>query len=57
MNGASGYNSAVKGYTGPGITWANEMNYGLNHAPGAGSIAGLVDVVQRANTVIWLPLN
>ena len=20
-------------YTGPGITWGNEMNFGVNHAP------------------------
>ena len=24
------------------ITWANEMNFVINHAPGAGSIAGFV---------------
>ena len=31
--------SAVQGNTGPGTTWANEMNFIINHAPGAGSIA------------------
>ena len=29
----------LSGYTGPGMTWANEMNTVINHAPGAGSIA------------------
>ena len=31
-------------YTGPGTTWANEMNFGMNHAPGAGLIARPVDL-------------
>ena len=26
MNGVSGHDSAVEGYTGPGTTWAYEMN-------------------------------
>ena len=30
----------LKGYSGQGITWDNEMNFGMNHAPCAGSIAG-----------------
>ena len=38
--------------TGPGITWANEMNLVMNHAPGAGSIARPVDLQSSA-----LPLN
>ena len=28
-------------YTGP-VTWANEMNFYMNHSPGAGSIAALL---------------
>ena len=28
---------------GPGTTWANEMNFVMKHAPGAGSIAQPVD--------------
>ena len=27
------------GYTGPGTTWANEMNFIMNHVLGAGMIA------------------
>ena len=29
--------SALWGYAGPGTTSANEMNFGMNHVPGAGS--------------------
>ena len=43
MNGVLGHDSALKGYTGPGTTWANEMNFMVNHASGAGSIARPVD--------------
>ena len=39
----------------PGITCANEMNFSMNHAPGAGSIARQVD--QRATTMLQLPPN
>ena len=39
MNVVLGDDSALHGYTGPGTTWANEMNFGIKHAPGAGSIA------------------
>ena len=46
MNGILGHNSALEGYTGPGT---NEMNFNMNHAPRAGSIARPVD--QRATTV------
>ena len=28
--------NGVLGYTGPGAIWANEMNFGMHHAPGAG---------------------
>ena len=34
-----GHNSVLKGYTGPGITWPNEMNFVMNHAPDEGLIA------------------
>ena len=43
MDGVLDHDSALQGYTGPGITWANEINFVMNHAPGAGSIARLVD--------------
>ena len=54
MNGVSGQNSALLGYTGPRTTWANDFNFGMNHAPGAGSITQPVDqhatTVQQVNT-------
>ena len=36
------------GYTLLGTTWANEMMFGINHAPGAGPIACPVDLQSRA---------
>ena len=40
MNGDLGSSSSVqKGYSGSGMTWGNEMNYGMNHSLQAGSIA------------------
>ena len=41
INGALGHNSTLQGYTGQGIIWANEMNFGMKHAPGAGLIIRL----------------
>ena len=38
----------VKAIAGPGTTWANELNFVLNHAPGAGSIARPVDQQSSA---------
>ena len=43
INGVLGHNSALTGYTGLGITRANEMNIVMNHVPGAGSIPRPVD--------------
>ena len=43
MNGVLAHDSALYGYIGSGTTWVNEMNFVMNHAPGAGSIAQLVD--------------
>ena len=43
MNGVLSHDSAMYGYTGPRTTWANEMNFVLKYAPGAGSIALVVD--------------
>ena len=40
MNGVLGQNSALR----PGKTCANEMNFGMKHAPGAGSITQPVDL-------------
>ena len=42
MNGVLGHDSALSGYTGPGTTWANEMNFGMEHAPGAGSLLDML---------------
>ena len=33
-----GHYSALQGYTGPGTAWANERNFAMNDATGAGSI-------------------
>ena len=44
MNGASGVDYALQGYTGLGTIWANEMNFSMKQAPGAGSIAPTVDI-------------
>ena len=39
MNGVLGHDAALRGYTGAGTAWANDMNFGMNRAPCAGSIA------------------
>ena len=54
MNGVLGHNSTQKSYTGSGLTWADEMNFGMNNETGAISIARLVDLVQCTTTVPWL---
>ena len=38
MIGILGHDSALYGYTGQGTILANEMNFVMNHATGAGSI-------------------
>ena len=40
-------NSALLDYTGPGISGANEMNFGAKHASGAGSITCPVDLMSN----------
>ena len=57
MIGVLGHDSALQGYTGPGTTWANEMNFVMNLTPGAGSNARHWPVVQRATTVPRMPLT
>ena len=52
INNVLGHNSALKGYTGPETTWANEMDFGKNYAWGAGSIAQPVDLQSN---VLQLP--
>ena len=39
MNSLLGHDSVLYGYTRLEATWANEMNFGINDAPGAGLIA------------------
>ena len=34
MIGVLGHVSALLGYAGPGTSWANEMIFVMNHAPG-----------------------
>ena len=48
MTGILGHDSALQGYIGPGTTWANEMNFVMNHAPIDHSTCW--PVVQRATT-------
>ena len=38
MNGDFSPQFCTAGYTGPGTTWVNEMNFGMNHTPDAGLI-------------------
>ena len=38
----------LQGYTGPRITWADEMNFVVDHATGAGSITRPVDQQSSA---------
>ena len=42
MNAVLGHNSALQGYTGSETTWTNEMNFVMNHAPGAGCSLSLL---------------
>ena len=42
MDSVLGHNSALQSYTGPETIWANEMSFGMKHAPGAGSFPRLV---------------
>ena len=46
------HNSALECYTRPVTTWANEMNFGRTHAPGAGSIAQPVDL-QSSSLLLY----
>ena len=39
MNGVLGHNSALVKLYWAGATWANEMNFVMNQAPGTGLIA------------------
>ena len=43
LNGVLGHYSALIRLYWAGITWANEINFVMKHAPAAGLIAGPVD--------------
>ena len=56
MNDVLGHGSAlVKLYLAGDNLGYNEMNYDMNHAPGAGSIARPRPAVQHATTVSRMP--
>ena len=44
INAVLGHNAALEGYTRPGTTWANEMNFVTNRAPDAGLITQPADL-------------
>ena len=46
--GDLGHDSALQGYTGPRTTWADGINFIMNHVPGTGSIARPVDQKSSA---------
>ena len=50
MNDVIGQDSALKGYTGPGTTWVNEMKFVMIHAPDARLIARSAD--QLTSTLV-----
>ena len=43
MNDILSHTSALKGCNGQRKIWANEMNFGMNHAPGTGLITQPAD--------------
>ena len=53
-DGVLSHNSTMCGGIKLGTIWVNEMNFGLNHAPGAGLIATCWPAVQYATTVLRL---
>ena len=48
MTGVLSLDAALLVNTGPEPIWANEAYFGMNHAPGAGSIAQTVDLKSSA---------
>ena len=44
MNGVLGQDAVLQEYTAPGKTWDNELNFGMNHGPGARLIPRPVDL-------------
>ena len=43
MSAVLGHDSELEGYTGPGTTWDNELNFVRNHALCAGTVSQPVD--------------
>ena len=54
MDGVLWSDSTLYGYTCSGTTWANEMNFAMNHTPDAGSITAQWPKVHRAATCCML---
>ena len=50
-----GHDSALRGYIGPGTTWANEMNVHMNRAPGAGSASARKNVRKEVGLISSAP--
>ena len=48
MNDIVDHDSTLKGYAGPGTTWAIEMNFVMNHVTGAGLRDQPVDLQSSA---------
>ena len=51
MNGVSGNDCALEGYTGPGTTWANKMNCVMTHTPGVDLESITRPVDQQSNAL------
>ena len=49
MNGGLSHDSALQGYTGLGTTWADGINFFMNHASGAGPVD------QQSHVLLLLP--
>ena len=52
MNGVLGHYSALQGYTHSGTTLANEIKFGMNHVPDAGSINNQLTCIDCATIVL-----
>ena len=50
-----GHASTLEGYIGLGTAWANKVNFVMNYAPGAGSIAQPVDQQSMVTMVLRMP--
>ena len=57
IDDVAGHDSALYGYTRSGTTSADEVNFVMNHARGAGSISIPVDLQSSATIVLRLLLT